>query len=244
MNPTTVDHVEIQVDDVSKASDLCHNVLGLAKVSAADGNVYFGCGRDDSFDLAIAEGTPGLDHVALHVGGPSAVETQTRQLADAGLTTTDVDDPAPLARADRAPVALDHVNITTPAVRDDTELLTEVVGLRLSEVVGSHEPSGLHHIAWEYRGLEHRKQLIDRLAASDTPLERGIGRHYAGNNLYSYFRSPGGHRMEILAEMARVHTTAVSYVQDYESASVAWGADPPDTFSRVSGIVGGVEPGG
>lgn len=169
-------------------------------------------------------------------------------------------------RADRAPVALDHVNLSSPRIREDVEFLTDVVGLRLSEVVGTEndwnlafarcgeqhhdvalgsvpatESVGVHHVAWKYTGIEHMKQVIDRITRAGIALERGLGRHHAGNNLYAYFRPPGGMRVEILAEMANVHTDDVRFVEEYERASVAWGDGAPDSFSETAAVTGTVD---
>lgn len=300
--PLAIEHVSVRVSDLSAAVSFYRDVVGLAEITRADGTVYFGCGRDENFDLAVAQGTPGLDHFALRVAGTDALDSRVAELAAEGVsverlggvepgqtevvrfalpsgvpvelvTVEDSDYPHDEAvafpdRADSAPVALDHVNLSSPCIREDVEFLTDILGLRLSEVVGteddwnlafarcgeqhhdvavgsvsSTDSVGFHHVAWEYTGIEHMKQVIDRITRAGISLERGLGRHHAGNNLYAYFRSPSGIRLEILAEMANVYTDDVRFVDDYEQASVAWGDEAPDRFSEMSAVTGTVDDG-
>lgn len=68
-------------------------------------------------------------------------------------------------------------------------------------------------------------------------IERGIGRHHAGNNIYAYFWEPGGNRFELCTQMAVVMTDEPTHSKDYESATTAWGPEAPETFSKGSGLV-------
>lgn len=143
------------------------------------------------------------------------------------------------ARSDAAPVDFDHVNIRSPAFVDDVQFLQEHVGMRISEVLGTEDewkrafvrcnqahhdiamgPRStdatdnhplLHHISFSYAGAEHLTRAIDRLSRGGIELENGLSRHYAGDNLYAYFIAPGGNRIELTAEMARIHTEEVVY---------------------------------
>jgi catechol 2,3-dioxygenase len=166
-----------------------------------------------------------------------------------------------------APRDLDHVTYLTPNVREDVEFLTTHLDFRVSEVLGtrtdwhgaftrfgdlhhdvavieaSHPESptdyaSLHHVAWTMTSIDHMKSFIDHISRAGVDLEIGIGRHYAGDNIYSYFQTPGGNRVELTAEMATVDAETTRFTEDIDAAFSAWGQDAPSIeFQRGSGIV-------
>jgi catechol 2,3-dioxygenase len=167
-------------------------------------------------------------------------------------------------RAGHAPSTIDHVQWFTPSVRDDMEFLRDVVGMPISDTAGPEDDlemafarcnalhhdvalkampedgpdhASLHHVAWGFDSLEHMKVFLDTVCHRGMEFERGIGRHYAGNNLYSYFWEPGGNRFELCAEMAVVKTPEPNHSPNYETATTAWGPGAPDSFSEGSGLV-------
>jgi len=102
---------------------------------------------------------------------------------------------------------------------------------------GGPDHASLHHVAWGFDSIDHMKCFLDAVCDRGMAFERGIGRHYAGDNLYAYFWEPGGNRFEMCAEMAVVKTAEPQHTKDYETATTAWGPGAPESFSKGSGLV-------
>jgi catechol 2,3-dioxygenase len=145
------------------------------------------------------------------------------------------------------PVDVDHITLTSTNAQRDAEFLAEHLDFNISSVVtdgdewdgaftrrGDYhhdvaflphpvEEMTIHHMAWEVRSIDHIKTFIDRLSQHGTDLELGIGRHYAGDNIFSYFWTPGGNRIELTAEMATIDPQAETEYVPFEQALSAWG---------------------
>jgi 2,3-dihydroxy-p-cumate/2,3-dihydroxybenzoate 3,4-dioxygenase len=65
-------------------------------------------------------------------------------------------------------------------------------------------PASLNHVSFEVRNVDELMRGIARLHRSGVTLEWGPGRHTAGNNVFSYFRTPGGTTVEYTAELEHV----------------------------------------
>lgn len=299
MNPVTIEHATVGVEDIDAAVEFYTQVMGLGELTREDGVAYLACGRDSNFDVAVAEGDTGLEHVAFRVDGSDTIEEYATHFDTVGIEfeRRDGTEPGQTAglrfrlpsniavelvvvddagyphsdesshpdRPDVAPLDFDHVNVRTPSLEADVRCLVDA-GFAISEIIGttddwtqvfvrgSHEhhdialgPLGsdsdrssgsLHHIALQYSGIDHMKRGIDALAHADIPLERGLGRHYAGDNLFAYFWAPGGTRVEFVAEMANVYTDEVEYLSPDMDYSTAWGAERPDGWDELCGLVG------
>jgi hypothetical protein len=119
------------------------------------------------------------------------------------------------------PKCIDHVNFTAA---DPAKWATEMhasCGFLLSQRTSGHEISwmraadgrhhtiaavksnsgGVHHISWEFNAFEDFKKLGDALICEERRLVWGPGRHGAGDNLFLYFKAPGGFLFECIAEM-------------------------------------------
>lgn len=191
---------------------------------------------------------------------PSGAAMEIVTVADEAYEHSNV---SAAGRAGHAPSTFDHVQFFTPDVNRDLEFLHDVVGMHVSDTAGSQDdleiafarcntlhhdvalkampPNGpdhtsLHHVAWGYDSIEHMKLFLDTVSGRGMEFERGIGRHYAGNNLYAYFWEPGGNRFEICAEMAVVKTDEPQHTKDYETATTAWGPGAPKSFAEGSGL--------
>lgn len=167
-------------------------------------------------------------------------------------------------RAGQAPSSIDHIQLFTPDIHADLEFLRDTVGMSVSDTAGPSDdlevafsrcntlhhdvalkampPEGpdhasLHHVAWGFDDISHLKTFLDTVAGRGMEFERGIGRHYAGNNLYAYIWEPGGNRFELCAEMAVVKTEKPNHSEDYETATTAWGPEAPESFNEGSGLV-------
>lgn len=293
------EHVTLQVENMGEAIAFYEDVLGLAEITRQNGTVYYGCGLDQNYDVAIREGAPGVEHVAVRVKDESVLEQYEERVAaeganfertggdepgqEAGLrvelpshlpielvtvadkTYKHSDSTAVDGRGGSAPLDLDHYNYTSPAVKEDAEFLRDVLGFSISDVVGedwsggaflrkgdTHHDIGLlqlpgtpethashHHTAFTVRSVDHMVQLIDRIRHAGLYLELGIGRHYAGDNLYCYFQADDGHRVELTFQMAELDDDSpTSFVDSPEEAITAWrdGFEIPESFLHGSGL--------
>lgn len=125
------------------------------------------------------------------------------------------------------PVDLDHITLASTNVEKDATFLRDTLDWHLSDVfvdedeewtmafvrrgdyhhdvglITCDEPDWtLNHLGWEFSSIDHMKLFADQLARNDHYLEMGMNRHYAGDNIFAYFREPGGNRFEMTAEMA------------------------------------------
>lgn len=90
-----VEHVRYQVRDRESVVDFYQNVLGLAEVDRRGGVVYMGCGFDQNYDLAVCEGSPGIEHFAFRVPDSEALERYDARLRDRGVETHRTDGTEP-----------------------------------------------------------------------------------------------------------------------------------------------------
>lgn len=158
----------------------------------------------------------------------------------------------PYADTSVGPVDLDHITLATPSPKTDAEFLRDVLGWNISDAAPDdsgdwqsaftrygdyHHDVGmlradnpdwtLYHLGWFFQSLDHMKSFADALARHGHSLEMGINRHYFGDNLFAYFREPGGNRFEITAEMATVDDTTPTAFHtdesDRDNTIAAWG---------------------
>lgn len=174
------------------------------------------------------------------------------------------EDPHP-GRAVGAPSDLDHIQFLSPDLPADLGFLTDVVGLLPSELagprsdpeiafarcnafhhdvalksaaaVGETDETSLHHLAFAFDSADALVSIVDAAVHGGAEFERGIGRHYGGNNLFAYLWTPGGNRIELCTQMATVTRPDPDHSADYETATTAWGPGAPDSFARGSGLV-------
>lgn len=241
---TGIEHFAVRASDESAVDDVVERL------------------SDRGVDVGRVDGEePGqVAGVRFHL--PSGVPMEVVAVADEAYEHANVSD---TGRAGHAPSTLDHVQFFTPDVNEDLGFLRDVVGMYVSDTVGPRDdleigfarcntlhhdvalkaapPDGpdhasLHHVAWGYDGIEHMKLFLDTVCERGMEFERGLGRHYAGNNLYAYFWEPGGNRFEMCAEMAVVKTDEPQHTVDYETATTAWGPGAPESFAEGSGLVG------
>jgi hypothetical protein len=65
-------------------------------------------------------------------------------------------------------------------------------------------PVSFNHAAFEMRGLDEMMRGVGRLLKESVVLGWGPGRHTAGNNTFSYFKTPAGNVLEYTAEVERI----------------------------------------
>ena len=168
-------------------------------------------------------------------------------------------------RAGHAPSSLDHIQWFTPDLSADLAFLRDTVDMPVSDIAGPRDDpelaftrcnalhhdialkampedgpdhASLHHVAWGFDSIDHMKLFLDTTSGQGMEFEHGIGRHFAGDNLFAYFWEPGGNRFEMCAEQALVKTHEPAHSRDYESATLAWGPAVPESFAEGSGLVG------
>jgi catechol 2,3-dioxygenase len=161
-------------------------------------------------------------------------------------------------RAGIGPIDFDHITLKVPDTDATVEFLTTVLGFAVSDEMrpapdvlaaawtraGSQHhdiamfkgppEQTLHHYALRLESFEHLKSAADRLAAAGIQVETGPGRHSVGGNVYLFFWTPGGNRLEFSAEMPRVGKGETKVWTELPKAFSAWGAMPPPTFAEGS----------
>ncbi|MGP3534188.1 VOC family protein [Microbacterium sp. RD1] len=71
--------------------------------------------------------------------------------------------------------------------------------------MASKKFSGLHHVAYEMRSLDHLQTMLDHLAKRDIRLHWGPGRHGAGHNVFTYHKDPDGNNVELFTQLDVIH---------------------------------------
>lgn len=293
------EHVKLQVEDIQVAEDFYRNVMGLTEIESDNSTKYLGCGLDSNYDLAIEEGEPGVEHVAVRVSDVKKLDIYEERLTDDGFETvrTGGDEPgqehglrfrlpsglavelvtvedkqykhgesaAVEGRHIGAPLDINHYTFVSPDVKRDAQFLENYADFKISEIVDDwsggaflrrgdkhhdiaifnlpgapEDRASHHHTAFSLSSTDHMVQMIDAVCQAGVNLEYGIGRHHAGDNLYSYFQAPDGHRIELNPSMGELDdNTPTRRVDDVAEATVAWkdSFNPPESFLKGSGLV-------
>ncbi|MGV2181469.1 VOC family protein [Rhizobium rhizogenes] len=149
---------------------------------------------------------------------------------------------------------LDHCTTRTDDPQSFHDLVTRLMGLRLSDRTenfsnawyrgadGYHHllsagiGSGLHHYGFAARSVIDMADLADMLAAKGKRLLWGLGRHGAGNNIFSYYRDPLGCIVEVSTSMERIDTDdlrepGIWSNADKQDLMDLWGSTAPDGFA-------------
>lgn len=170
-----------------------------------------------------------------------------------------ISDTAHPDRGSHAPLDADHVNLASTRVQDDVEFIRDELGFDVSEIqrdadsgqwelvftrygdyhhdvaftlVDDPEAS-LHHFAFTMESTDHLKSFVDHLVRHDFELEAGVSRHRAGNNVFAYFFSPGGNRIELSAEMAQLPPDTETVVREETFTFTSWGGiSIPESFTK------------
>lgn len=152
-----------------------------------------------------------------------------------------------------AALRFDHFQILTPDVRQASAFYTEL-GFRISDYFtddnfGDHlfgaflyrknnphdivfltrEGPRMHHFGYIVAESHHLFRACDiagNIGFGDN-IEHGPGRHGQGHALYTYFRDPDGHRVEILPPPIQVMDIDDEPVHWEQKARFTWGRPPP-----------------
>ncbi|ATL88269.1 VOC family protein [Streptomyces malaysiensis] len=148
------------------------------------------------------------------------------------------------------PTKLGHVAAFTPDLKRQQSFYQDLLGFKWSDTVAdffvflrcntdhhaanfmaSTKYSGMHHVAYETRDLDHLQSLLDHLASRDTRLEWGPGRHGPGHNVFTYHRDPDGNNIELFTQLDQMADEALGYFeprpwhQDFPQRPKTWEAD-------------------
>lgn len=154
----------------------------------------------------------------------------------------------------RPPRRLGHLVIGTPAIAATRDLLTDGIGLKLSDeidgliaflrcspdhhnvaLVDSPVPL-LQHYSFECDDIDHVGHNATALLRVDPSRQAwGLGRHFAGSNFYWYLRDPAGAYLELYADMDQIVDDEAWESRGrtpfaLEHVANAWGPDLPLEF--------------
>jgi hypothetical protein len=79
--------------------------------------------------------------------------------------------------------------------------------------MSSNKRTGMHHIAYEIRNLDHLQSLLDHIAGRDVRLEWGPGRHGPGHNIFTYHRDPDGNNIELFTQLDSMIDESLGYFE-------------------------------
>jgi catechol 2,3-dioxygenase len=170
----------------------------------------------------------------------------------------------PVARDDIPPAAgngkrvrrLEHVNLRANDPKGFHDLVTSMLGLKLSDRTTNYERAwyrcadgfhhtfacgpgnGMHHYAFDAHGISDLAGVADALVAKGRSLLWGIGRHGPGNNLFSYYLDPNGCVVEVSFGLERIDNDAIYEPGNWEFNSASnvldrWGSQPPDAYGKA-----------
>ena len=149
------------------------------------------------------------------------------------------------------PYKIAHVNVNTALADETTRFLINRLGFRLVDHAGSQyffnadcpdhssivicESSGetLNHVAYEMPNLESVMRGAGRMRDNGYPIEWGVGRHGAGNNVFAYFAGPEEFPIEYTGEVLQIDDTYPFNGPEYwkwpSGRLDQWGVTPPHT---------------
>lgn len=149
---------------------------------------------------------------------------------------------------------LDHVNLRVNDPRGFHDLLTTMLGMRLSDrtedfsrawyrgadgfhhTVAAGVGEGLHHYGFDAHSVLDLVGVGDTLVSKGRTLLWGIGHHGPGDNIFSYYIDPNGCVVETSFGMERIDNDALReagvWDSDYDKRVLdLWGSKPPANYA-------------
>jgi catechol 2,3-dioxygenase-like lactoylglutathione lyase family enzyme len=120
--------------------------------------------------------------------------------------------------ADHAASSAYFTDVLSFTMADDTDLLRFMRcgnSDHHSVVLARVESTTLNHIAFEMPDLDSVMRGAGRMKDNGYPIEWGVGRHGAGNNVFAYFAGPDELPIEYTAEVEQVDESYVVRGPDY-----------------------------
>jgi catechol 2,3-dioxygenase len=175
----------------------------------------------------------------------------TDQEGRALAVCSDVSDHKPLPDDMDRPRKIAHVNLNAIDVEKTNRLFIDQLEFKLIDHSGpltflhcsstdhssivtcaAGKPT-LNHIAFELPYWESVMRGAGRMRDAGYPIEWGVGRHSAGNNVFAYFAGPDEMPLEYTAEVAQIDDSYVPHGPDYwrfpPGRMDQWGVTPPHT---------------
>jgi catechol 2,3-dioxygenase len=202
-----------------------------ARVKAA------GCHTDEPHALAIPGGGYGFGF-ADPEGRNLAVVCDGKEHAD----SADVRD---------RPRKVAHVNLNAADLDGTNKFFTDVLGFRLvdnsgplfflnadsgdhcSIVTGKTATPTVNHVSFEMPDIDSTMRGAGRMRDAGYPIEWGVGRHGAGNNVFAYFAGPEEFPIEYTADVMQIDETYQFHGPEYwkwpPGRLDQWGVTPPHT---------------
>ena len=149
------------------------------------------------------------------------------------------------------PRKIAHVNLNAADVQKTNAFFTGVLGFRLvdhsgplyflhcdhtdhsSIVTGQAALPTLNHVSFEMPDSESVMRGAGRMRDAGYPIEWGVGRHGAGNNVFAYFAGPEEFPIEYTAEVMQIDDSYQFHGPEYwkwpPGRLDQWGVTPPHT---------------
>ena len=191
-------------------------VTPIADLAGPGGGIGFGSKDPEGRNFAFVTGM--ADH------------GDTANIRDRPVKVTHVN----LNCADHAASSAYFTDVLNFTMADDTDLLRfmRCGNSDHHSVVLARVPSTtLNHIAFEMPDLDSVMRGAGRMKDAGYPIEWGVGRHGAGNNVFAYFAGPDELPIEYTAEVEQVDETYVVRGPDHwrfpPGRSDQWGVTQP-----------------
>ncbi|WCL53327.1 VOC family protein [Gimibacter soli] len=151
------------------------------------------------------------------------------------------------------PRKLGHLVLKVRDIQQSLAFYTEVVGLEVSDWIGSHmvflrcgedhhdlallqlppghvaAPEGqypmVEHFSYHVETLDEIREITEMLVARGIPIDRGIGRHGPGGNTFIVFKDPDGNNVEFYSDMIQV-------TDETPHTPAVWDGGEMETFDR------------
>jgi catechol 2,3-dioxygenase len=192
-------------------------VESIGPLAGPEGGYGFGCKDPEGRNLAF------ICEARDHAGDNPDVKDRPRKVTHVNLNC-----------ADHAATSTFFTEVLRFRIIDDTDQLRF---LRCdnsdhhSIVLARVKSTTLNHIAFEMPDLDSVMRGAGRMKDNGYPIEWGVGRHGAGNNVFAYFAGPDELPLEYTAEVEQVDDSYVPRGPDYwrfpPGRSDQWGVTGP-----------------
>lgn len=168
-----------------------------------------------------------------------------------GAVVCDVADHADGDDVPDRPRKIAHVNLNSPDIAASAKFLEDALGFRMIDETAqlwffhcdnpdhssivlcrSTKPT-LNHVSFEMPDLDSMMRGAGRMRDHGYPIEWGVGRHGAGNNVFAYFAGPEELPIEYTGEVQQIDDSYVPHGPDYwrwpPGRADQWGVTAPHT---------------
>lgn len=166
------------------------------------------------------------------------------------------------ARVKDRPYKIAHVNFNEPDAVRLRGFFTDILGFRCVDHAGQQffmnadspdhssivicqaSQSTLNHLSFEMPDLDSVMRGAGRLQDAGYPIEWGVGRHGAANNVFAYFAGPEEMPLEYTSDVLQIDANYPFNGPDYWKWPAGrldqWGVTPPHTkrWKRIQAIFG------